>query len=90
MESETAIPQPLWNIWSDVHQVAEIFYYKQLYCTALIAIYAIVEPNAATPIPIPDPTQNPATSSASADDDMDSIEKIDTKLARMEQDWAKS
>ena len=88
VESETATPQPLWNIWSDIHQVAEIFYYK-LYHTAPIAVYAIVKPNTATPIPIPNPTQNPTTSSASADDDMDSIEKIDAKPAHMEQDWAK-
>ena len=90
VESETATLQPLWNIWSDVRQVVEIFYYKQLYRTAPITVYAIVEPNAATPIPIPDPTQNPATSSASAYDDMDSIEKINAELARMERDWAET
>ena len=55
MESETAAQQPLWNIWSDVHQVAENYYYKQLYRTSPIAIYMIVKPNTATPIHIPSP-----------------------------------
>ena len=41
----------------------------------LLYMYTIVKPNAAIHIPIFKPTQNPAMSSASADDDMDSIEK---------------
>ena len=90
VESETATLQPLWNIWSDVCQIAENHYYKQLYRTAPITIYAIVKPNTATPIPIPNPTQNPATSSTGAYDDMDSIEKINAELAHMERDWAKT
>jgi hypothetical protein len=43
---------PLWNdTWSDVCQVADNYYCKQLSHTAPIAVYTIVEPTAATTIP---------------------------------------
>jgi hypothetical protein len=79
-----------WDSSSDTRQEAGNYYLKQQLRTAPIAVYAIVEPNTATHISIPNPMQNPATSSASAYDDMDSIEKIDAELARMERDWAEN
>jgi hypothetical protein len=84
-----ACAPPLWDLWGDVRQAADNYYYKKLFSTP-ITTNAIVEPNAATHSPVPDPTQNPAMSSASADDDMDSVEKIDAELARMERDWAET
>jgi hypothetical protein len=31
VESKTAKPQPFWNIWSDVCQVMEHYYYKNYF-----------------------------------------------------------
>ena len=72
-----ATPQPLWNIWSDLRQTAENYYHKQLFRTAPIAVYAIVEPTTATS---PTPTE----------DDMNTVEKVDAELLRMEKNWAET
>ena len=89
----TATPQPPWNIWTDLHQEAENYYCKQLFRTAPIAVHAIVEPNATADIAFTIPTStatDPATSSTLTDDDMDTVEKIEAKLAHMERDWAET
>ena len=72
-----ATPQPLWNIWSDLRQTAENYYHKQLFRTAPIAVYAIVEPTTATS---PTPTE----------DDMNTVKKVDAELLRMEKNWAET
>ena len=92
VESETAKPWPLWNIWSNVCQVTE-HYYKKLFGAALIAVHVIVKPNTTADIVVTNPTPmdtEPATSSMLTEDDMDTVAKIDTKLTCMEQDWAKT
>ena len=43
-----ATPQLLWDIWSDLCQTAENYYYKQLFHTAPITVYMIIKPTAAT------------------------------------------
>jgi len=77
--SKLAAPiQQLQFSTEDTTQTAQNFYIWQLYRNITPApIYTVTEP----------PT---TTSPAITEDDMNTVEKIDTKLARMEQHWAKT
>jgi hypothetical protein len=80
--------------WSDVHQVADSYYYKQPFRATPITVYAIVEPNTVANIsdPISAPTYTgPATVPAwLVNDDCDTVAKVNVKLLRMEQHWSES
>ena len=88
VESETAKPQPLWDIWSDVRQVTEHYYYKKLFRAAPIAVHAIVEPNATSNIAAPAVLATvPIWLSY---DGCDTVTQVEAKLLQMEQYWAES
>ena len=78
LDSETATLQPLWNIWSDVHQAVDNYYHKQLFHTALITIYMIVKPTTAENKPIPTHT----ITSTSATEDCDTVKKLNCYVCK--------
>ena len=85
-----ACAPPLWDLWGDVRQAADNYYYKHLFRTAPIAVYAIVEPTAATNNP---PTMQTDTATVPAwieNDDCDTVAKVEAKLLRMQEHWAES
>ena len=81
---------PNWDQWGDVHQTAVNFYYKQLYSTAPITVNAIFEPTAATDIPPPAQTDPRTVPAWIANDDCDTVTKVEAKLLRMQEYWAES
>jgi hypothetical protein len=81
---------PGWDQWGDVRQAAVNFYHKQLFSTAPIAVNAIVEPTAATNIPPPAQTDPRTVPAWIANDDCDTVAKVEAKLLRMEQYWVES
>ena len=79
-ESSTPVPytQQLQFLTEDIAQTAPNFYIWQLYQNStLTPIYPVAEPPTTI---LPAPTE----------DDMNTVEKVDTKLLCMEQYWAKS
>jgi hypothetical protein len=75
---------PLWDSLSNVRQEAENYFHKQQLRTAPIATYPIVEPTTAANNPVPAHT----ITCTSAAEDCDTVEKLDTKLLRMQEYWA--
>jgi len=86
----TPFPVPAPNSSINVRQETDNYYCKLQLRTAPIAVCAIVEPTAATNIPTPTHT-DPATVPAwLANDDCDTVAKVEARLLRMEQYWAES
>ena len=81
---------PNWDQWGDVCQAAVNFYYKQLFSTAPIAVNVIVEPIAATDIPPPAQTDPGTVPTWIANDNCDTVMKVEAKLLRMQEYWAES
>jgi hypothetical protein len=75
---EDIVPTPLsWPSHLPALNSTEYYFHKQQLCTALITVYTVVEPST-------------VMSLAPTEDNMNMVEKIDTQLTCMEQDWAKT
>ena len=79
---------PNWDQWGDVRQAADNYYCKQLFRTAPITVYAIVEPNATSNTAVPAVLATVPT--WLANDDCDTVAKVEAKLLRMQEYWAES
>jgi hypothetical protein len=82
-----ACAPPLWDSWSDVRQAAENYHLKQLHRTAPIAVHAFVEPPTIANLT---PALIPTTCIDTAPEDCETVEQIDAKLLRMQEQWAQS